>query len=76
MPDELTFTQRVANPDLPDVEKITFRLKNGKVRIVMESETRATLSAFTLLDGEFSELIEWLVENATSGENPSEDGAV
>lgn len=74
MTDDLTFTQRVTNPDQPDVEKITFKLKNGKVRIVMESEARATTTAFTLLDGEFSELIDWLVENATSEEGQSEDG--
>jgi len=74
MTDELTFTQRIINPELPDVEKITFQLRNGKVRIVMESEARTTISAFTLLDGEFSELIEWLVDNAAAEEGQSEDG--
>jgi hypothetical protein len=66
MTDPLTFTQNITDRNAPDVEKITFQLKNGKVRIIMESETRATVSAFTLLDGEFSELIGWLVDNASA----------
>jgi hypothetical protein len=66
MTDALTFTQNITDRNAPDVEKITFQLKNGKVRIIMESETRATVSAFTLLDGEFSELIGWLVDNASA----------
>jgi hypothetical protein len=73
MANELTFTQKIINPDLPDVETLTFQLKNGKVRIVMESETRATISAFTLLDGEFSELIGWLVENAAIEGEPVDE---
>lgn len=72
MTDALTFTQNITDANAPDVEKITFQLKNGKVRIIMESETRATVSAFTLLDGEFSELIGWLVDNA-SAESLDED---
>jgi hypothetical protein len=74
MADDLVFTQRITNPDLPDVETIIFRLKNGKLRILMESESRATASAFTLLDGEFGELIEWLVENAATEERAPEEG--
>ena len=73
MADDLIFTQRAADPAQPDVEKIIFRLKNGKLRIVMESEARATTTAFTLLDGEFGQLIEWLVENATSEEGEGEE---
>ena len=64
MGDALTFTQKILNPESADVEMLTFQLKNGKLRIVMESESRATVSGFTLLDGEFSALIEWLIENA------------
>jgi hypothetical protein len=73
MANALTFTQKIINPDLPDVETLTFQLKNGKVRIVMESESRATISAFTLLDGEFSELIGWLVENAAVEGEPADE---
>ncbi len=72
MADDLIFTQRAADPAQPDVEKIIFRLKNGKLRIVMESESRGTTTAFTLLDGEFGQLIEWLVDNATSEEGEAE----
>ena len=62
MPDELIFTQKVVNEDLPDVEKITFRLLGGDVRIIAESAERMLVTAFTLTAERALELERWLGE--------------
>ena len=62
MPDELVLIQLVANDDLPDIEKITFRFLDGEVQVIAESERRMLTTAFTLTKERAWELERWLGE--------------
>ena len=62
MPDEIVFIQTMAIGDLSEVEKITFRLLEGDVRVIAECEERNLLTAFTLTQESALALERWLGE--------------